>query len=369
MIIKNRHFTITKKELERRIGNVTQIGGTRHYELLEGNSKGTRAVDFNTGSGFCFTVLLDRGLDISRATYNGINLVYHTPNGEVNPAFYKPEGYGWLRTFFGGLLTTCGLTYLGPPCIDGDEVIGLHGRYSNTPARQICDKSEWKGDDYHLEVSGIAEEALLFGDKLRLTRTISTKIGAKSLNINDTVENFGYKESPFTILYHINAGFPLLDKASKLMLSAVKSEPCDDISKSGIDKMNTFSDPIAGFKEQNYLHRMTGDEAGYAYAAMINKNLCNGLGLYIKFGIQNLPYLSEWKMMGEGDYVVGIEPCNVRCESRSILRKNKLLPFLKPGEIKEIKIEIGILEGEKEIEVFTNKIKRILNHREKHCEG
>lgn len=355
----------TRKELEKRIGNLSQIGGTRHYQLNEGRSKGVSAIDVNTGCGFRFTILPDRGLDISSAIYKGMNLVYLTPNGEVNPAFYEPRGLGWLRTFFGGLLTTCGLTYLGQPCKDGDEELGLHGRYSTTPARQVSDRSTWKGDDYYLEVSGIVEECSLFGDKIRLTRTISTRIGAKSLNINDIVENFGYKEAPFTILYHINAGFPLLDKSSELILSAIKTEPYDDISRAGIEKMTKFSAPVSGFKEQNYLHKMAGDRDGYGYAGMINKNLGNGLGLYIRFDTQNLPYLSEWKMMGEGDYVAGIEPCNVKCESRSVLRKNRLLPFLKPGQVKEIKVEIGILEGEKEIEAFTSKIKEILKSRRK----
>ena len=119
-----------RRELERYIGSIAQLGGTRHYQLTEGNAKGTAAIDFNTGSGLCFTVLPDRGLDIPAAVYQGVNLVYHTPNGEANPAFYNPQGSAWLRTFFGGLLTTCGLTYLGPPGNDGGEELGLHGRYS-----------------------------------------------------------------------------------------------------------------------------------------------------------------------------------------------------------------------------------------------
>ena len=349
----------SREELEKRIGNISQIGGTRHYSLSEGKSKGISAIDFSTGCGFRFTVLPDRGLDISSATYKGINLVYLTPSGEVHPAFYEPEGLGWLRTFFGGLLTTCGLTYFGHPCKDGDEELGLHGRYTTTPARKVCDSSAWEGDDYHLRVSGIVEECLLFGDKLRLNRMISARIGERSLNINDTVENFGYRESPFTILYHINAGFPLLDESSELMLSAAESEPYTEIAKSGMDEMTTFGAPVSDFKEQVYLHRMVGDKDGYAYAASINKNLSGGLGLYVKFHTENLPYLTEWKMMGEGDYVLGMEPCNVKVEGRSILRKNNRLPLLKPGEIKEMKLEIGVLEGEKEIEQFVRGIEGI----------
>jgi hypothetical protein len=207
--------TYSKAELQKRIGNLGQIGGVRHYELLEGSNKGTRAIDVNTGSGFNFTILPDRGMDISRASYKGMNLVYQTPNGEVNPAFYQSQGSEWLRTFFAGLLTTCGLTYLGPPGKDGDDDLGLHGRYSASPARQVCDLSRWEKDEYLIKLSGHLEESILFGSKIRLNRTIMSQIGLKSLYIEDIVENYGSTASPFTILYHINMGFPLLDKNCK----------------------------------------------------------------------------------------------------------------------------------------------------------
>ena len=42
----------TKRELERRTGNLNQIGGTRHYNLISGRSKGVEAIEFNTGTGF-----------------------------------------------------------------------------------------------------------------------------------------------------------------------------------------------------------------------------------------------------------------------------------------------------------------------------
>jgi hypothetical protein len=121
---------LSREHVLRRIGHVAQVGGTRHYTLRDGRSKHVDAIDVDAGSGLCFTVLPDRGLDISLASYKGLNLVYLTPNGEAHPAFYEPEGLGWLRTFFGGLLTTCGLTYLGAPGIDGEQPLGLHGRYS-----------------------------------------------------------------------------------------------------------------------------------------------------------------------------------------------------------------------------------------------
>lgn len=350
MRIGNREFS--RAEILRRVGNVSQIANVRRVVLDDGRAKGVAAIDFDTGAGLRFTVLPDRGMDISAASYKGSNLVYLTPNGEVHPAYYEPQGAGWLRIFGGGLLTTCGLTTIGAPGCDGDEDLGLHGRYAAIPARQVCDRSRWDGDDYVLEASGITEESQLFGDKLRLTRTISSCAGAKTLVIHDVGENYGYKPSPFTILYHINFGFPLLDAASRAVIGAAESRPFNDRSARGLAEMRAFSDPVAGYEEQNFLHRMAVDAAGYAYAAMINPKLGEGLGVYIKFDQGALPYLNEWKMMGEGDYVAALEPCNAPCENRGALRQQGLLPFLAPSEVQEIRVEIGVLEGAAEIHNF-----------------
>ncbi len=160
----------TRAEVLRRVGNMSQIGGTRHYMLSEGRARGVSAIDIDTGAGLRFTVVPDRNMDISAASYKGTNLVFATPNGEVHPSYYETQGGGWLRTFFGGLLTTCGLTYLGGAGKDGDEDLGAHGRASTTPATRVCDLSRWEGDEYVIEVSGVMEDAVIFGDKMRLTR-------------------------------------------------------------------------------------------------------------------------------------------------------------------------------------------------------
>ncbi len=354
MNIAGRQFTRT--ELLCHVGSIAQIGGARHYTLSDGRSRGVAAVDVDTGSGFRFTVLPDRGMDISLASYRGLNLVYLTPSGEAHPAYYEAQGTGWLRTFFGGLLTTCGLTYLGPPGRDADEELGLHGRYATTPAAQFRDNSRWEGDEYVVELSGRMEEAALFGDKLRLTRTIRTAIGRKSLVVSDLVENFGYRPSPFVILYHVNAGFPLLDESSRVLLSARKTEPCDAGSAAGIDRFHACSSPAQHFAEENFLHTMTGDENGNAWAALVNPDLAGGLGLYVRFRAESLPYLNQWKMLAEGDYVVAMEPCNAPCENRAELRARGMLPTLAPGEHWKSDVEIGLLDGSAEIDAFEKRI-------------
>ena len=345
---------ITRAELERHIGSLGQIGGTRHYELADGRSRGMRAVDFELGAGFRFTVLPERGMDISLATFNGINLVHQTCAGEVHPAFYDARHLEWLRNFFAGLLTTCGLTTLGGPGRDGDEELGLHGRYANTPARQVADLSGWEGDDYVLRLRGVVEEGALFLDKLRLTRTITARLGARALQIHDRIENFGSRPSPLTILYHVNAGFPLLDAGSELHVSATECEPFDEVSRAAMNGRFGFQAPEAGFVEQNFLYRPQACADGRARAALINRGLAGGLGLYLAFRPEELPYFNEWKMLGAGDYVVGIEPCSVPCENRGSLRRRGMLPFLEPGEVKEITLEIGVLAGLEEIGKFVD---------------
>src|SRR3546814_15777709 len=47
---------------------------------------------------------------------------------------FSNRGLDWLRTFGGGLLTTCGLSHVGGPETGDFGEQGLHGLISNTPA-------------------------------------------------------------------------------------------------------------------------------------------------------------------------------------------------------------------------------------------
>jgi hypothetical protein len=356
--IGNREFS--RSEIECRIGDLRQLGGIRHCELTEGRARGVRAAIVDTGAGLSFTVLPDRGLDIADCSYKGVGLVYHAPGGIAHPSFHDPSGSEWLRVFFGGLLTTCGLTYFGDPGRDGDEELGLHGRYAAQSARQVCDLSRWEGEERILEITGIVEESVLFGDKLRLTRSISTALGARSLRIHDRVENVGPRPSPFTILYHVNAGFPLLDEASELLLASCSIEPYDEPAAERIGEVLGFAAPDRDAVGLDYLHSMAADGEGYTRAAMINRSLAGGLGLSLRYHTASLPFLNEWKMLNEVDYVVGFEPVNVKIVNRSILRAEGRLPMLEPGEQREMDIEIGVLEGKGEIDAFAAEVQRTI---------
>jgi len=319
-----------KSEKLKYIGNLSQQGDCRHYTLSDGWGRGMRATDINTGNGLQYTVLPDRGMDISLASYKGKNLVYLTCNGETHPAYFEPEGIGWLRTFAAGLLTTCGLTYLGPPCEDEGQQLGLHGRFSTLPARQFSDLSGWNGNEYICRVRGILEEGYIFGNKLRMEREISSVSGQNVILITDRITNFGSAPSPYTILYHMNFGYPLLTEDAELVIDPLDSSPRDADAVPGMKEFRNFVKPQPAYKEQVFFHTMKGNNNGETSVTLKNKKA--GVAVSISFSVHQLPYITQWKMMGYGEYVLGIEPCNVLCKSRKVLRAENALPVLQPGE-------------------------------------
>ena len=356
---------MSRAELLRRVGDVSQLGGVRLVELADGPEAGVRAIDFRTGSGLNFTVLPDRGMDISWAEYRGVPLCWHSATGQVGPWFYEPEGFGWLRSFYGGLLVTCGLTYMGAPCEDPEAecpvsgapchntskvFLGLHGRASNIPARNVKADGEWEGDDYVMWAEGRVREAVVFGEVLELRRKVEARLGERRLLVRDVVENAGYVKAPLMILYHINIGFPIVDEGARLVAPAERVEPRDEEAERGLSEFDRFTAPIPGFKEQVFFLEMRPDSEGFVKAALVNESL--GLGVYVKYRKEQLPKFVEWKMMGEGVYVVGMEPANSLVLGRPEARRRGELDTLEPGERREFELEIGVLDGADEIREF-----------------
>ncbi len=353
----------TKRELLQRIGDISQVGGVKAIELVDGKARGIRAAEFNTGSGLHFTVLLDRGLDISAADYCGQSLCWRSSTGDTAPAFYEPEGLGWLRSFYGGLLMTCGLNFFGAPDVDRGQELGLHGRASNIPAKNVYMDGEWDGDDYVMWIQGKVQQTAVFQENLVLQRKIWTRLGENRLFVDDVVENVGFNTTEHMLLYHINGGFPAADAGSEIVAPFLNTEPRNDDAKVGQEEFFKIQGPTPGFKERVYYHDVATDEDGYVYSALINSDFRNGqgFGFYIKYLKEQLPVLIEWKMNGEGAYVVGIEPGTHRADGRSLERREGRLIFLEPGETRSYNLEIGVLSSQEEIAGFKEKIARIQN--------
>ena len=347
----------TRRELQGFTGNMAQLGGIRPVELASGRERGVRGFDVATGSGFAFTALADRALDITNATFRGRSLSYHTSSGQAHPAYFEPAGLGWLRTFSGGLVATCGLTYFGSPTVDDGEELGLHGRVGTLPMEEIGHWGEWKGDEYWMYLRGTLTEGVIFGNPLRLTRQISARLGGNSLLIEDTVENVGGQPTPHMLLYHCNLGFPILSPESQLVVNSRRVTPSNDDAAQGLLGFASFQSPTPGCAEQVFYHEAETDNAGDARAALINPHLDGGLGIYLRYHAKTLPYLVQWKMMGFGTYVLGLEPSTNQVGGRDQERAAGRLVILQPGEQRHYALEIGVLDGPAEIENFTRAIK------------
>src|SRR5262249_49663712 len=172
----------TSDDLRRLTGSLDQLAGIRLYELGDGKARGMRAADVWTGSGLRFGVWLAGALDLGPAEFAGKPLAWVYP-ALGTPAQFEPQGYGWERTFGGGLVTTCGLVHFGQPDQEGREAFGLHGRISHTPAANVSAAAEWQGDDYVLTLAGQARQGPPFRANLLLSRRITTRPGAPALSI------------------------------------------------------------------------------------------------------------------------------------------------------------------------------------------
>lgn len=341
--------------MQKHIGDMSQIAGLKRYVFTEGKAKGIDAIDVKTGSGLSFTVLPGRGMDIAWAEYKGISFGYISKTGIVSPLYYESKNLEWLRTFFAGLLTTCGLLNVGPSSEEehpvlGNRHFGLHGRISNMAAEQVSAVESWDGGDFKMTISGRMREAMLHGENLVLKRTITSSLGAKSFLIQDIIENESLNDQPIMILYHINVGYPVIDENS---FFACNSKTITPANKRSIDTKELYQQmqtPVKNEPEHLFFHDVKTDAAGKAYCAIINPLL--EFGVFIKYDKAQLPYFSQWKMMAEAEYVLGMEPGNCNPVGRASVKKNNTLECLKAGAKKEIQFEIGILDTKEAINEF-----------------
>ncbi len=357
MEIYGKKFTV--KQLRRRVGNMDQIAGVRTVQLDDGKERPTRAALIKTGSGLELTVLLDRCLDIASASFQGRAMGWRSVTGDVAPQYYEAEGLRWLRSYFGGLVTTCGLTQVGAPAEDsalsGD---GLHGRIGNTPASDIQVSQAWEGNQYVLSVSGTMRQAVVFGENLTLRRTVSTRLGDKSFRIRDVLTNEGFNRTPFMLLYHCNIGWPALDAGSRLISPSRFVAPRDEEAADGRENWATFDPPTHGYDEKCYYHDMAAKRDGTVTTALVNDGFKRGegFGVYIKYNRKQLPRFVEWKMMGEQDYVVGLEPCTCGVEGRDVDDRLGLRQWLRPGESRTFEIEFGAISTKEELKAVEQAV-------------
>lgn len=345
----------SRDEIQRHVADLSQLAHIQRSTLREGRAEGVDAVEITTGSGFQFTVLPGRGLDISHASYRGIPLCWRAFAGETAAPYYEPRDLGWQRTAFGGLMSTGGLSTMGSPSVDQGEELGIHGRISNIPASNVWADAGWDGDRYRLWVRGKVAEAETLATNLVLTREISTEMGASYLTIRDRVENRTFARVPHMMLYHFNVGFPLLSATARLLIDSEHVEPRDADSAVGLDRWDRFEPPQVGRPHQLFYHRLRPDRDGKAHVLLAGmQDSAEGpIAAYLSYTHETLPWFVNWKCMTAGDYVTGIEPANAWVQGRAAEREAGRLRFLEAWESVEYEVEFGVLAGFRAINEFA----------------
>lgn len=331
----------TGREVAAYVGTMDQLARVRTSVLDDGRGRGVRIADVDNGSGLRFTVLLDRGMDIGDASFNGVPIAYQTSVGIVHPSYFEPDGLRWLRSFGAGLLTGCGLRNAGAPEAERvNDPLGLHGKLSNIPAESVSVSKGWNNGIYQLSVSGTVREVSFCGENLELRRTVSTALGDNTITVCDEVTNLGVRPSPLMMLYHINAGFPLLSETSVVEGRIKQTVPRNEVAAAGLPEWNVCQPPTSGFVEQCFFHDVEKDADGMARMTLRNPE--SGIAMAVAYRKAELPYFIQWKMMGNQEYVMGLEPSNCHLDGQAAEQKNGTLKTIEPGERVSFKVAITL---------------------------
>jgi len=335
----------TRQELLKKTGNLSQVTGLKEYTFNSGRAKGVDAIDVNAGN-LQFTVLKSRCLDIGQASFRGYPIGYLSKSGLRAPAYFREKkGIGYLDSFYGGLLTTCGLNNIGNDCIVDGREYGVHGEIANIPAEKVSVTEYWDEDELFFEISGIVRHSRFYAEDLVLKRKISTKLGSSKINISDTIENRDFARIPMMLLYHINLGFPFLDSQSELIFPKLKKSWARTPSaEKGLTTFKEFIEPVDGIEEECFYHEYDLPDK-QARICLFNPQLGeNGMGVYLKYNTEQLPVFVEWKMMRSREYVCGFAPATHYVTGRKVALEKNEFSYIESMEEKHFEIEIGITE-------------------------
>jgi Domain of unknown function (DUF4432) len=343
-----------------KLSTAAQLGGIETSVLDNGAERGVRIAWINTGTGLRYKVIIDRAMDIADAFYNQHSLTWLSHGGITAPEPFSHRGMNWIRTFGGGLLTTCGLDHVGGPETDQYGERGLHGIISHMPAEieSIIQPDPINGK-MEFSISGKIKQTQVFGPSFELKRTISGTLGLAAIQIHDEVTNCANTPAPHMLLYHLNFGWPLVDEGTDLLWQGPWRSPGEVTATKIFREGNNFRKcppPIgshSGTGEEVAFIDIASDQAGRCTAGLYNARL--NLALAFRFNKKELPWLTNWQHWGKGEYVTGLEPGTNPPIGQAKARAQNELIFLEPSETRNYSLEIEVLNQEASV-------RRLLQH-------
>lgn len=356
---------MSRRDVARHSGMLSQFAGVRLVTLGDGVERGIRMLEFRTGTGFRFTVLIDRALDVADCEYRGAAIGWHSPTGFRNPALHDYEGesgLAWLRSF-SGLMVTCGLDhilfmhsdeadhyhYVHRQSVDGS----IHGRIGTIPGRLTGYGEHWEGDECTLWCEGLVQQSTVFGEDLHLIRRVEAKVGANAFTLTHRVVNHGFYRTPHMYLYHINLGHPVLAEGSRYLApvrDTVWAAHADDYRRQDVG-YRALPGPRERFHEQVWQHEMASDADGKVPVAVVNDDYAEGrgLGFLVETNKSEFPCQYEWQNFQEGQYAIGIEPSTNHVFGKPFAKERGELIWLEHGEERGYTTRFAVLDGADEI--------------------
>ena len=204
----------TPAALRPRLGDLAQLAYARRVTLDDGQGRGQRLIEVETGGGLAFDVLADRTLDLGQARFRGVPVAWIGPNGYRSPFLpgVPEHGHSPMERGLAGLMTTCGFEHARLPAprerppgfLDANQP--LHGSIPFTPADEVNARLDVESGV--LRVEGRVTQFILDGPSYELRRTIVAPLGGAVIEIADAVANIGFAPAPLMALYHFNFGWP-----------------------------------------------------------------------------------------------------------------------------------------------------------------
>lgn len=363
--------TVSRRALAERTGSLSQFAGVQLSTLGDGVERGVRRLEFRTGTGLRFTVLIDRAMDIAECEHAGRAVGWHSPSGFRNPGLHDYEGeggLGWFRSM-SGLNITCGLDHT---LFMHDDPAGhyfygprksvsssLHGRVGTIPARLTGYGERWDGDQCVLWAEGVVQQSTVFGEDLHLIRRIEADVGGDEIRMHDRVVNHGFYRTPHMYCYHINAGHPVLAEGSRYVApirEVLWAAHADQYEAQGVG-YRTMPAPILNFHEQVWQHDMTPDADGRVNVALVNEAL--GFGFEVETLKSQFPAMYQWQNFHAGHYAMGIEPSTNHVLGKDFARERGELIWLEHGDERRYDTVLRILPNAAAVADAVARIERV----------
>ncbi len=344
-----------EREIVDKFINPHQVGGIQQYAIDNGEGRGVRVCEVNTGSGLRYRVLVDRGLDIDHAFMREHSIAFLTHKGVAPPNRAMDRGADWLKTFPGGLLTSCGPFNTGGPARDQEKDWGLHGEHSNTAAEiESVVQPDPLAGRHEMSVTGTMRYGAFYGHNVTLRRTIKSALGVARIDIDDTFTNDGNHPADHAWLLHINFGYPLLDAGTEFVCDVKSHAPrSDEMSQAyftSIEKGRKFPAPSRDQHADRHVFRYV--EPNARRSPRVRVGLWNAklkLGVAIEYAKREFPRLGQWMHWGEREYVSAIEPMTAGVEGRDQDRQRGWLRTIRPRETLQYRYSIEVVANRSDI--------------------